>query len=74
MKSFYLIFACVYTLIAVVKLYRANTGTMPGFLITLSNSGTATLSRKQRWANTVFGICFLALGIAYLFMASIRHT
>lgn len=74
MKSFYLIFACVYTLIAVVKLHRAYAGTMPTSLVTLSNSGTATLSKKQRRANALFGICFLALGIAYLFMASVRHT
>lgn len=74
MKSFYLIFACVYAFIAAVKLYRACAGTMPAGLVTLSNSGAATLSRKQRWVNAVFGICFLALAIGYLFIASVRHT
>jgi len=73
-KSFYLIFACGYTLIAVIKLHRAYAGTMPGSLVTLSNSGTATLSKKQRWVNAVFGICFLALAVSYLFIASVRHT
>lgn len=74
MESFYLIFACVYALIAAVKLYRAYAGVMPASLVTLSNSGTAMLSKKQRWANALFGICFLLIGIAYLFMASVRHT
>lgn len=74
MKTFYLIFACVYALIAAVKLYRAYAGTMPAGLVTLSNSGTATLSKKQRWVNAVFGICFLGLAISYLFIASVRHA
>jgi len=73
-KTFYLTFVCVYALIAAVKLYRAYAGTMPARLVTLSNSGTATLSKKQRWVNAVFGICFLALAISYLFIASVRHT
>lgn len=74
MKSFYLIFACVYALMAAVKLYRACAGTMPARLVTFSNSGTATLSRKQRWGNAAFGICFLVLAISYLLIASVRHT
>jgi hypothetical protein len=73
-KPFYLTFACVYALIAAIKLYRAYAGTMPGSLVTLSNSGAATLSKKQRWANALFGICFLALAVSYLFLGSVRHT
>ena len=74
MKSFYLTLACVYAFIAAVKLYRAYAGTVPNGLVTLSNSGTATLSKKQRWVNTVFGICLLVLGVAYLFLATLRHA
>jgi hypothetical protein len=73
-KTIYLAFAFVYALIAAVKLYRACAGTMPAGLVTLSNSGTATLSKKQRWGNAAFGICFLALAIIYLFIASFRHS
>ena len=74
MKTFYLIFTCVYALIAAVKLYRAYAGVMPGSLVTLSGPGAATLSKKQRWVNAALGICFLALAIGYLFIASVRHA
>lgn len=73
MASFYLIFGCGYSLIAMVKLYRAYTGTLPGFLVTLSSSG-GTLSKTQRWMNALLGICFLMLGISYALLAAMRHA
>jgi hypothetical protein len=73
-KSFYLIFACGNAFLAAIRLYRAYAGTMPGGLVTLSNSGAATLSKKQRRVNAVFGICYLAFAVSYLFIASVRHT
>jgi hypothetical protein len=53
-----------------VKLYRAYAGTVPEFLVTLSNSQGTILSRKQRWGNALLGTCFLLLGISFLFRAA----
>jgi len=69
-----MIFACGNALLAALRLYRAYTGSMPGGLVTFSNSGAASLSKKQRRTDAVFGICYLVFAIAYLFIASIRHT
>ena len=74
MNTFYIIFACGNALLAALRLYRAYTGNIPGGLVTFSNSGSATLSKKQRRTNALFGFCYLAFAIAYLFIASIRHT
>ena len=69
-----MIFACGNALLAALRLYRAYTGSMPGGLVTFSNSGAATLSKKQRRADALFGICYLAFAICYFFIASVRHT
>ena len=74
MKTFYLMFACGNALIAALRLYRAYTGNMPGGLVTFSNSGAATLGKKQRRTNAAFGICYLVFAIGYLFIASLRYT
>ena len=73
-KTFYLAFACGNAFLAALRLYRAYTGNMPGGLVTLSNSGAATLSKKQRKTDVLYGICYLAFAICYLFIASVRHT
>jgi hypothetical protein len=69
-----MIFACVYALIAAVKLYRGYAGVMPSSLVTLSTSGAATLSKTQRWANAVFGICFLALAVRAIYLSRLFGT
>ena len=73
-KIFYLTFACGNGFLAVMRLYRAYAGTMPGGLVTFSNSGAAMLSKKQCMADALYGICYLAFAVAYLFLASIRNT
>ena len=73
MKSFYVILACAHALIATARLWRAYTGTTPNWLVTLSNAGAATLSKKQRRADTLFGLCYLAFAISFLFIASIQR-
>jgi hypothetical protein len=70
--SFHLISACGYGFVAMINLYRAYTGTIPGSFVTLNSSG-GTMSATQRWKNAAFGICFLALGIGYLSLA-MQHT
>jgi len=73
-KSFYVIFACAHALFATARFWRAYTGTMPNWLVTVSNAGAGTLSKKQRRAEAVYGICFLAFSIAYLYLAFMRHA
>jgi hypothetical protein len=71
--SFHLIFGCGYSLIAMIQLHRAYTGTPPGFLVTLNSSG-GTMNKTQRLKNVVLGICSLVLGICYLSLAAKRHA
>jgi len=73
-KTFYLAFACGNAFLAAMRLCRAYSGTMPDGLATFSNSGAATLSKKQLRADALYGIFYLAVAIIYLFIASVRHT
>ena len=72
--SFSIGLAFMWTSLGVLYLHRAYAGTMPGGIVSLNHSQPAILSRKQRWARAVYGICFLGLGIARMVSLYLRHT
>jgi hypothetical protein len=71
-KDFYLLFAGWWILLAGVRFYRAYSGTLPGWLMTLNRS-PAIMSTKARWLNAAFGICYLGLGVGYMVLRHGRH-
>jgi hypothetical protein len=71
-KDFYLLFAGVWIVLAGVRFYRAYSGTLPGWMVTLNHS-PATMSKKARWVNAALGICNLGFGVGYMVLRHGRH-
>jgi hypothetical protein len=72
--NYNLFFAAAWILLGVVFLYRAHVGTRSAGILTLNHSDTVTLSKRQRWMNAGFGICYLGSGIAHMVLAYVRHA
>ena len=74
--NYYIYMAIAWTVLGVIQLYRAYTGTMKGVLLTLNRSQSALMSKGQRWGNAAFGICYLGFAIAYLalYFRHIHHA
>jgi len=65
--------AIAWTVLGVIQLYRAYTGNKKGLIVTLNRSQSTLLTKRQRWANASFGICYVGFAIAYLVLY-FRHT
>ena len=70
--TYYLFFAFAWTALGAIFLYGAYTGTRTVSMLTLNHSDRVSVSKGERWAKGVIGICYLGLGIAYMFLAYVR--
>jgi len=64
--SLNLFLAVSWIALGAIHLYRAYSGVASVGMVTLSHSDSVAISKKQRWARSLLGLCFLGMGIAHI--------
>jgi hypothetical protein len=65
--------ALIWTLLGAIQLYRAYTGNKKGLIVTLNRSQSPILTKRQRWTNASFGLCYVGFATTYLVLY-FRHS
>ena len=71
--NYYIYMALIWTLLGAIQLYRAYTGNKKGLIVTLNRSQSPLLTKRQRWANASFGLCYVGFATVYLVLY-FRHA
>ncbi|HEY2169751.1 MAG TPA: hypothetical protein VGJ30_09015 [Candidatus Angelobacter sp.] len=71
--DYHIYMALLWALLGAIQLYRAYTGNKKGLIVTLNRSQSPLLTKRQRWANASFGLCYVGFATAYLVLY-FRHS
>lgn len=64
--DYHIYMALIWTLLGAIQLYRAYNGNRKGLIVTLNHSQSPLPTKRQRWINASFGLCYVGFATAYL--------